>query len=422
MSILVFLLFSRMPVGFVMGFVGFLGFGWLISYNASITLMAKDLITTFSSYDLSVMPLFVLMGQLAYEGGLAGSLYDTAYKFLGRQKGGLAMATVGASALFGAICGSTNASSATMASVCEPSVRKYKYDPGFAAATVAAGGSLGILIPPSIIFIIYGIITETDIGRLFIAGIIPGIFLSVLYVIGISICLRINPRLGPGGPSSTLKEKIVSLKGIFDTLLLFLAIMGGLFFGLFTPTEGGAFGAFGVCVFLLARRKMTWAVFRNALSATARISCMVYIIAAGAIIFGHFFAVTRIPFELATLVQELRVPNMVTMGLILIGYLVGGCFMDSLAMILLTIPIFFPLVTSMGYDPIWFGVVMVLIVQCGVITPPVGINVYVVEGVMKVPLEKIFRHILPFLFANVVCILVLMWFPKLTTWLPSLVK
>jgi tripartite ATP-independent transporter DctM subunit len=420
--ILLILLFSRMPVGFVMAFVGFLGFGYVISLGASMTLVSKDVITTFSSYDLSVMPLFVLMGQLAFEGGLAVNLYDAAYKILGKRRGGLGMATIGASALFAAICGSTNASAATMATVSEPSVRRFKYDRGFAAATVAAGGSLGILIPPSIVLIIYGIITETDISKLFAAGIFPGILLSILFIISIGVVVRIKPALGPMGVETSLKEKMLSLLGIIDPLILFFFLMGGLLLGFFTPTEAGAFGAFGVLVFLLFRKRLSWQVFVKALNATMRISCMVYIIASGAIIFGHFLAITRIPFELAGWIEGLNLSYSITFAFILFVYIVGGCFMDSLALILLTIPIFFPMVTAMGYDPIWFGVVIILIAEIGVITPPVGINVYIVEGVTKVPLEEIFKHIIPFFVALILCIVLLIVFPKIALFLPGLMS
>ena len=300
------------------------------------------------------------------------------------------------------------------------SVKKFKIDSGFAAATAAAGGSLGILIPPSIVLIVYGIITETDIGKLFAAGILPGILLASLFIAAIAIAVRIRPRLGPRGPKTTVKEKSISLLGIIDPFILFTLLMGGLFLGFFTPTEAGAFGAFGVLAFLAVRRRLSWRVFRNALYATAKISCMVYIIAAGAIIFGHFFAVTRIPFDLAEWIASLQIPPTLTLVCVLVVYVVGGCFMDSLAMILLTIPIFFPTLISLGYDPIWFGIIVILIAEIGVITPPVGINVYVVEAVTEVPLEKIFKHILPFFFAEIVCIALLIAFPKIALFLPGL--
>lgn len=422
MIILLILLFSRMPVGFVMAFVGFLGFGYVISFDAGMTMISKDVITSFASYDLSVIPLFVLMGQLAFEGGLATRVYAAAYNILGKRRGGLAMATIGASALFAAICGSTNASAATMATVSQPSVKRFKYDRGFAAATVAAGGSLGILIPPSIVLIVYGIITETDIGRLFAAGILPGVLLSILFISSIVVAVKIKPALGPIGMETSLREKMLSLLGVIDPLILFLVLMGGLFFGFFTPTEAGASGAFGVLMLLLFRKRLSWQKFLNALYATMRISCMVFIIVAGAIIFGHFLAVTRIPFDLAEWIEGLNLPNSITLAFILFVYIVGGCFMDSLGLILLTIPIFFPLIVAMGYDPIWFGVIVILIAEIGVITPPVGINVYVVQGVTKIPLEEIFRHIIPFFLALIVCMILMIAFPKIALFLPGLMR
>ena len=420
LGVLVVLLFSRMPVGFTMGFIGFLGFAYVVSIGAAASVVSRDVVSTLSSYDLSVMPLFVFMGQLAFEGGMAVKLYDCAYQFLGRLRGGLTMATIGASALFASVCGSTNASAATMATVSLPVVKKFKYDPGFAAATAAAGGSLGILIPPSIVLIIYGIITETDIGKLFAAGIFPGILLSILFIIAIAIAVRIKPTLGPKGPETSTKEKLSSLLGIIDPFLLFVILMGGLFFGFFTPTEAGAVGAFGVFVLLVIRGRISWRVFRDALYATLKINGMIYIIASGAIVFGHFFAVTRIPFDLAAWITSLNMPRTLTISMVLLVYIIGGCFMDSLAMILLTVPIFFPLLVSLGYDPVWFGVMIILITEIGVITPPVGINVYVVGMVTEVPLEQIFKHILPFFFAELVCIAILIAFPQMALFLPSL--
>jgi tripartite ATP-independent transporter DctM subunit len=423
LAILVIALFSRMPVGFVMALVGFLGFSYLVSLEGGLRLFAKDIFVIFSSYSLTVIPLFILMGQIAFHAGISRRLYDSAYTFLGHFPGGLAMATIGACAGFAAICGSTNAAAATMATVALPEMKRYKYSMELATGSVAAGGSLGILIPPSVIFIVYGIMTQQSIGKLFAAGILPGILLSILFILTIYIRVRIKPVLGPPGPKTSLREKLQSLSGVIEMLLIFGLVMGGLFKGFFTPTEAGAAGAFITLMLAVGRRHISWEKFLVAIWESVRISCMVLVIVAGATVFGHFLAVTRIPYILADWVAGLPLPPWAIMGLIISIYLIGGCFMDSLAMILLTIPIFYPVAVNLGYDPIWFGVIIVLITEMGVITPPVGVNVYVVSGVAKdVPLEVIFKGVLPLLGALIVCNIILIIFPQIALFLPSLMR
>jgi len=415
------LIFLRIPVGFVMAGVGFLGFGYIVSFDASMNMVAKDLFSVFGSYSLTVIPLFVLMGQLAYHSGISKRLFNAAYKFIGHWPGGLAIATVGACAAFAAICGSTNATAATMGAATLPEMKRYNYKPELATGVVAAGGSLGILIPPSVIFIVYGILTEQSIGRLFMAGLLPGLILVLLFILAIVIWTRMRPELGPKGPKVPLREKLASLSGLIETLLLFVLIMGGLFWGFFTPTEAGAIGAFGTLLLGLAGRNLTMKGFIASLAETTRISCMILVIVAGATIFGHFLAVSRIPFDIARGVSEIQLPRYAVMLLIIMVYLVGGCVIDSLALIMLTIPIFYPVVLFLGYDPIWFGVIIVLVTQIGVITPPVGVNVYVVSSVARdVPLEVIFKGVLPFLAALIIGTLLLIPFPQIALFLPGL--
>lgn len=333
------------------------------------------------------------------------------------------MATIGACAGFAAICGSTNASAATMATVALPEMKRYRYDMKLATGTVAAGGSLGILIPPSVIFIIYGIMTEQSIGKLFVSGILPGLLLATLFILTIYVWTRIRPELGPRGPRASLKEKLYSLSGVLEMLIIFGLVMGGLFKGFFTPTEAGAIGAFCTLLLAVIRRQISWQGFVQSLVETTRISCMVLVIVTGATVFGHFLAITRIPFELAGWVKGLPLPPWGIMGVIIFIYLVGGCFMDSLALILLTIPIFFPVAVSLGYDPIWFGVIIVMVTEMGVITPPVGVNVYVVSGVAKdVPLEVIFRGIVPLLLALILAVILMVIFPQIALFLPSFMR
>ncbi len=421
--VLVILLFSKMPVGFVMAFLGFLGFSYVVSIDAGLSLLARDVFETFSSYSLTVIPLFVFMGQIAFHSGISRRLYDSVYVFMGHHRGGLAIATIAACAGFSAISGSTNATAATMATVTLPEMRRYKYDMGLATGTVAAGGSLGILIPPSVIFVVYGIMTGQSIGKLFVAGIFPGILLALLFMLTVYIRVRMNPALAPPGPKTTLREKARSFTGVLEALIIFAFVMGGLFFGIFVPTEAAAVGAFLTLLLSILRRQLSWEAFLKSLMDTTRISCMVMVIVTGAVVFGHFMAITRIPFDLANWVSSLPLPGYAIMGVIVLIYLFGGCFMDALAMIMLTIPIFYPVAIALGFHPIWFGVAIVLVTEMGVITPPVGVNVYVVHGIAKdIPLEVIFKGVAPFVLALLACVAILLTFPQIVLFLPGLMR
>jgi len=419
--ILMGLMFLRMPVGFTMAIVGVVGFASLVTFDAATSMAVNDIFSAFGSYNLTVIPLFVFMGQVAFHAGISSRLFHAAYKIVGHWRGGLAMATIGACAGFAAICGSTNATAATMASVALPEMKKYNYKPELATGVIAAGGSLGILIPPSVIFIVYGIMTEQSIGKLFISGIIPGIILSFFFCAVIWIWTYIKPDLGPRGPQTTFREKFLALTGVAETLLIFFAVIGGMFIGFFTPTEAVAVGAFATLVIAVAGRNLSWRGFVQSLAETTRISCMILVIVAGATIFGHFLAITRIPFDIAGWIADLQWPPYAVMIMIILIYLIGGCFLDALALIMLTVPIFYPVVLQMGYDPIWFGVIIVLVTQMGVLTPPVGVNIYVVSGVARdVPLHVIFRGALPLLLAIILLALILIPFPEIALWLPRL--
>lgn len=421
--LLLILLFSKMPVGFVMAFLGTIGFCYVVNFSAGLNLLAKDFWEVFSSYGLTVVPLFTFMGQIAFHSGISRRLYDSAYVLAGDRRGGMAMATVAACAGFSAVSGSTNATAATMATVALPEMQRYKYDMGLATGTVAAAGSLGILIPPSVVFIVYGIMTEESIGKLFAAGILPGILLAVLFILAIHLQVRKNPHLAPPGPKTSMQEKIKSFVGVIETLALFCLVIGGIFFGFFTPTEAGAVGALLSILIACFRKQLSWSGFIHAVEDTTRISCMALVILTGAVIFGHFLAITRVPFELADWVSNLPLPNFAIMTAMLLIFLIGGCFMDAFAIIMLTLPIFFPVSQALGYDPIWFGVIMVLICEIGVVTPPVGINVYVVYGIVEdVPLETIFRGVWPMLLALLACTVLLMIFPDIALFLPNLMN
>jgi len=418
---LIVILFSKFPVAFCMALVGFLGFGYLVSPEAALNIIAKDFYSVFSSYGLTVVPLFVFMGQILFYAGISRKIYDAAYAWLGHYKGGLAMATVGACASFSAICGSTNATAATMATVALPEMKRFKYSDELATGVVAAGGSLGILIPPSVIFIVYGIMTEQSIGKLFMAGILPGILLSALFILTIYIWVSINPKMAPSVEKQNFKLKIRSLTGLIEVIILFILVMGGLFLGIFTPTEAGAVGALGGLVIPLVRRQLSWKGFIAAIYSSTQTTCMIFMIVAGATVFGHFLAVTTIPSVLSDWVVGLPLPPWAIMIVVMFFFFIGGCFMDALGMILLTIPIFFPVAVALGYDPIWFGVVIVLVTELGVITPPVGINVYVVSGIAKdVPLEVIFKGAFPFVLTLLAYLVIMIFFPQIALFLPSL--
>lgn len=419
------LIIFRMPISFAMALVGFFGFSILTSVPASFDMVAKEIFNTFNSYSFSVIPMFVWMGFLAYYSGIGTSLYIFAYKLLGHLPGGLAIATQVACAIFGAICGSNTATAATMAAIALPEMEKYHYDKSLSTASIAAGGVLGILIPPSVIFILYGTATEQSVGTLFMAGIVPGIILMLLYIGVIYILTSRRPSLGPTGPKSSWKERISALKGgLGEALIIFLLSVGGLFAGWFTPTEAGAVGAGGMLAIGLIEKRINLEKLKNSLIDTTRTTAMIMLMIAGAVIFGRFMAISRLPFELATWVSSLALPSFAIMGMILVIYLILGCFIDALALVLLTVPIFFPVVVNtLGYDPIWFGVIVVLVVAMGVITPPVGMNVYVIKGIAPdIPLETIFKGIWPFLGAIVICIALLIIFPGIVTWLPNMLK
>jgi len=413
----------RIPISFSMIFVGLLGFGILRSPQAAFSMATAELYSNFSSYSLSVIPMFIWMGFIAYYSGVGASLYNFSYKTIGHRPGGLAIATQAACAMFGAICGSNTATAATMGAIALPEMKKYKYDDSLSSASIAAGGALGVIIPPSVIFIIYGIASEQSIGRLFLAGIVPGILLMFLYMITIFILVKRNPSLGPAGPVATWKERFDTLKdGLFEVILTFLISIGGLFAGWFTPTEAGAIGAASILIITLLRKQLNYEGLKKSLVDTTRTTAMIMLMVAGAMIFGRFIAVSRLPIALATWAANLALPSFGVMTVILLIYLLLGCFIDALALILLTIPIFFPVaVDVLGYDPIWFGVIIVLVVAMGVITPPVGMNVYIIKGVAKdIPTETIFKGVWPFLIALFVCLGILISFPDLVTFLPNL--
>jgi tripartite ATP-independent transporter DctM subunit len=419
--VLIIVIFTRMPVAYVMTLVGFVGFAVQVNGQAALKLLARDFYSVYSSYGLTIIPLFIFMGQIAFNAGISRRLYDSAYKFVGCYRGGLATATVCACTAFGAVCGSSPATAATMATVGLPEMKRYGYGDELASGSVAAGGGLGMLMPPSVVLIVYGILTEQSIGKLFVAGVLPAVFITICFALAVWVYCRFAPQQGPACNAFSWGDRLRSLSETGETMLVFLLVMGGLFAGAFTPTEAGAVGAAAVLLVALIRRQLTWAGFVKSIYETLRTSCMVLLLVAGAVIFGHFLAVTRITFDVANWVAALSMPDYAVVSMIVLVYLIGGCFIDAQALIMLTIPIFYPIILDLGYDPVWFGIIIVLVTQMGVITPPVGINVYVVNGIAKdIPLEKIFKGVVPFLIALIIGTGFIVVFPQIALWLPNL--
>ena len=418
--LLIVLFVLGMPVGFAMAVVGFCGFSYVVTPQAALNMIATDLWTTFSKYGLTVIPLFILMGYLAFNAGIAERLYDAAYKWVGHWRGGLAIATIAADEMFAAICGSNTATAATMGAVALPQMDKYNYDTRLSTGTVVTGGTLGTVMPPSVVLIIIGLQTEQSIVKLFLAGILPAIVLGLLFVVTIIVLCRIYPDFGPAGPKTSLVDKLKSLLGVIEAVTIFALVIGGLYFGVFTPTEAGAAGVLITLVVSFTTRKLTWKGFIRSIGDTLKISCMVYMLVTGAIIFGRFLAVTRLPFIVADFAASLPVSPYVILFMVMVIYLLGGCFMDSLGFLVLTIPIFFPLGVALGFDPIWYAIVLTMVTTMGAITPPVGVNIYVVKALAPdIELGTIFKSVAFFLLACIGSIILLIIFPQLALILPN---
>jgi C4-dicarboxylate transporter, DctM subunit len=425
-GILIILLFSGMHIGVVMALIGFFGMCYLSGWQAGLGALKTVPYSTFSTYEFTVIPLFLLMGEFCFHGDISGDLYKAAHEFLGGLRGGLAMATVGACAAFAAVSGSSMATAATMSTVALPEMRKHKYNLSMATGVLAAGGTIGILIPPSVIMVVYGMLTMTSIGKLFLAGFIPGILQAVLFIMVIAFLCWRHPMWGPAGDKTTIMEKVKSLKGVWIVLILFLLVIGGIYFGVFSPTEGAAVGAAGAFLFALARRRLSWKKFWSSLLETTKTTGMIFFIMLGAMMLGYFFAVTRLPSEIATVISGLSVNKYIIWAGVILLYLFLGCLMDSMAMVLLTVPILFPSMcgpAGLGFDPVWFGIMIVIVVEMGMITPPVGMNVFVIKGMAPdVPTYSIFKGILPFLYADIFEVVLLTAIPGIVLFLPTILK
>jgi tripartite ATP-independent transporter DctM subunit len=408
----------RVPIGFSMAAVGLAGIGMLRSWPAAFSSTVTEILD-IAKYTLSVVPLFVLMGNFVTRAGMSRELYQAAYSFVGHRRGGLAMSTILACAGFGAICGSSVATTATMARVAMPEMRRFNYRESFAAGAIAAGGTLGILIPPSVIMILYGIMTEQSVGALFAAGILPGVLATAFYLTASGIVTARNHELGPPGEPIDWRGRMAALRSIWGVLVLFVLVLGGLYGGWFTPTEAAGIGATGGFLFAVFRRRLNLAVLRHVLVDSARTSAMLFAILIGATIFANFVNFTTLPGDLQDFVAQFGVHPLYVIIAICLVYVVLGTAMESLSMILLTVPIFFPLVIGLGFDPIWFGILVVCIVEIGMISPPVGMNLFVIRSVLPdVPTSAVWRGVMPFLIADLFRLTVLIAFPSVTLWLP----
>lgn len=417
--VLVALLLLRMWIGVAMALIGFFGYAYIMGTKAAVAVVAQIPFTTVAWYPMSAAPLFVLMGVVIFNSGVGANLYETAYKWMGHLRGGLAMSTVFACAAFAAITGVSAPAIVTMGKVAVPEMRKRNYDDGLATGSIACAGTMAYLIPPSMAFIIYGIMTETSIGLLFMAGLLPGVLLASLFMVTIRVITRFRPEAGPAGPKVGWKKRIISLKGTWHTLLLFLLVLGGIYGGIFTPTEAGAIGAFGAIVITaLCRRLSIKSLFASILEA-GKTNAMIVLLIIGAFIFMKFLAVSKLPIALSETVAALHFPPMGIFAVILLLYIILGMFLDIFSAVIITIPVIFPLVQALGFDPIWFGVVVVIVIEMGLVTPPIGMDVFVLSGAVDVPLFTIFRGVLPFVVAIIICIILLAIFPQIALFLPG---
>jgi len=417
--VLLLLFTTGIELGFAMAAVGFVGFSYLVSFHSGVSLVGGDIWNVFSSYGYTVFPLFILMGQIAFNAGIAVRLYDAAHKFIGHIPGGLAIATVMGAAGFKSICGSSAATSATFASVAIPEMDRFGYDKKLSTGVVASVGTLGSIVPPSVFLIVFGILTEQSIGRLFLAGIIPGLIVAFFFIVIIYGWARINPALAPRGERATWKARRASLPEVFWVTLIFMLVVGGIMTGFFTPTEAGGIGTFAVIVLSTIKRDLSFKKFVKSLREALRTACMLLMLIAGSTVLGHFIAVTNIPMMAADWIVNLPLNPYLIMFLICLIYELGGSFIDDLAFMVLATPIFYPAVLKLGFDPIWFGMVVAITVMIGTVIPPVAICVFVVQNITKVPIMVIYKGVAPFLISLVVVGILLFLFPQMALWLPS---
>lgn len=407
-------------IAFSMGLFGFLGFAHVMGVAPALNLVAIDIYNNFVNYGLTVIPLFLLMGTIGANAGIAKRLYDCSYKFLGHIPGGLAISTIVGAVLFKAVCGSTTATAATFAAIAIPEMDRYKYGKSLSAGTVATVGTLGVLLPPSVALIIYGIISQQSIAKLFLAGILPGLLLAASFVVSIFVWCRIDPSAGPKGERSTWRERFRAVPSILPIAVVFLLVVGGIIMGYFTPTEAASVGTFIIIVYSFAVKDINFKGIIKAVLDSIGAACMILLLVAGATIFGHFFAATNIPFALADWLMSLPLPKEVIMLMIMLIYLIGGTVIEDLAFVILCTPIFIPVVTKMGYDLVWFGIMVMVILMIGIVIPPIAMNIFVVSSISKIPQNVIYKGVYPYIAGMVICLVILLFFPQISLWLPNL--
>ncbi len=413
----------RFPLAFSMGLVGLVGIGITRGWAPAFASTAQVVYETGFAYTLSVIPLFILMGNFVARAGLAHELFHAAYTFIGHRRGGLAHATIAACAGFGAICGSSIATAATMSKVAYPSMKKLGYSDALSTGVIAAGGTLGIMIPPSTIMVIYGIITETHIGKLFAAGVIPGILTAILMMLAVVLMTWHDPEHAPAGERFTWAQRLQALRGIWGVLLLVVIVLGGIYGGFFTATEGAGMGAMGAFLFALGRRALSWKTLLDVLVESARTTAMLFTLLIAATIFANFVNFTSMPMELKEWITHLGLSPIMIVGAMMLIYILLGTVMEELTMVLLTIPLFFPIVLELGFDPVWFGVLIVMVIQIGLISPPVGMNLFVINTLLpKVGLGNIFRGVWPQVLVLICTLAILLAFPGISLWLPSMMN
>lgn len=412
---------AGLPIAFAMGLVGFFGLAIVRGWNPALASAGTLMYETGFSYTLSVVPLFILMGNFVSRAGLSQELFRAAYAFIGHWRGGLAMSTIVACAGFGSICGSSIATAATMARVAYPSMRQFGYSDALACGAIASGGTLGILIPPSVIMVIYALMTEVNIGAMFAAGLIPGVLATLLLMVAVAWQTWRDPKSGPRGERTPWRERLRALQGVWGVIVLFVIVMGGIYGGVFTATEGASIGAFGAFVFALARRALTWRTLVEVLVESARTTAMLFGILIGALIFANFVNFTSMPDDLKNFVSQFQVHPMAVIVAICAIYVLLGTAMEELSMILLTVPVLFPLVVHLGFDPIWFGILVVVVVEIGLISPPVGMNLFVLRTLLPhVSTMTLYRGVAPFVVADAIRLAILIAFPVISTWLPGI--
>src|SRR3954470_11767232 len=414
------LMLLRVPVGMAMGLVGVTGFSYLVNGDAALKIIGHTSMRTVTDYTFGVIPMFLLMGAFVSNSGMSRELFRAANAFLGHFKGGLGIATIAACAGFAAISGSSGATAATFSTVAYPEMRRFNYPQSFATGVIAAGGTLGAMLPPSTVLAVYGIITEQDIGKLFVAGILPGALAAAMYMITVTLIGLARPGFLPSGPKASWPERMEAVRDVWATLLLFIFVIGGLYGGLFTPTEAGGMGAGGAFIIGVLRGRLDRADIRRSLLQATRTAAAVFTVLIGALLFGYFLTVTQTPQKVTAFLTGLGIGSYGVLALIMVMYIILGCLMDAMAMIILTVPIIFPVITELGFDPIWFGVIIVMTVELGLIHPPVGMNVFVIKSVIPdVTFSSIFKGVLPFIATDILRLVILIAFPIIALWLPS---